>query len=665
MQRTMTVLAALVALALCSCQSLYAESFRIVGATDGYIGMWAPGPVERISYTYFATPTLTTSFSTWHKQESVYIRFNLSDIPSKDYATCSSAKLVLTVSGVNNPEGKTLEISRIAEENTNTDPSKFDYWNNDKTVPRPWTSNDPENLGYQITCGTGTLDSLVPTGVGKIELDVTDALQKWLYEDKPNNGFVIQLGGPIDGIPGDPSFQVDFYASESSQYLRPRLEMELTGTGPGEPPVEDEYSLTPVADGYMGANQGGGINKDFTGATMTSDFWAWWSYSSMYVRFDLSSIHRSGFSGVDNAKLYLNVSSLNQPETPVALNVRAIAGANSNTDVGLFDFWNNDTSVPRAWTGGGYGFQQSCGDGATITVTPTATGQLAIDVTSLVDAWLYGGRSNVGLVLQFGGVKGGWPDGNNHSITVDTSEAASEAARPRLEVKLAPSTLPPGQYSVGANADGYVTRGGNNFTSTTMAAYASPWWDGGQCLLKFGLSDLKGVTGYGSVSSATLTLNVAQVGGLGDCTVWQLGPTPWNTSATMGTYDGVNIWPNYAGLPSWGYDGQSGSAVIPATAVTRNITGVGSYTWDVKSIVDKWLYGGASNSNSGLLIGTWQFGYGNFTGNSPAVSFYATEDTNAALRPILEIDVVPEPSSLAALAVGGLGLVGFSLRRRR
>jgi len=220
-------------------------------------------------------------------------------------------------------------------------------------------------------------------------------------------------------------------------------------------------------------------------------------------------------------------------------------------------------------------------------------------------------------------------------------------------------------YSLTPSVDGYVHNSGRNFSSTELLTQAYAWSEGYQCLVKFDLSGVD-TTGSPLVASATLTLNAKTVGIAGDCTVWQLGPTNWDASScSRYVYDGVNGWPNYAGRPPWGRDGQVGEAVYEATAVTQNITGVGSYSWDVTSIVNNWLYGGASNSNSGLLIGTWQFGYGNFTGNSPAVSFYATEDTNAALRPILEIDVVPEPSSLAALAVGGLGLVGFSLRRRR
>jgi len=215
-------------------------------------------------------------------------------------------------------------------------------------------------------------------------------------------------------------------------------------------------------------------------------------------------------------------------------------------------------------------------------------------------------------------------------------------------------------YDLTPSVDGYVARWGNDFTSTTMAAYASPWWDGGHVLVKFDLSGV-GVAGYASVQSAELILNADQVGDPGDCTVWQIGPTDWNTSATEMTYDGTNPWPNYAGLPPWGYDGQSGSAVLPATAVTKNITGVGSYSWDVTSIVNNWL-GGATNS--GLLIGTWQLVYGAPGWNAPDV-YFSTMEAAAEVRPILEIDVVPEPSSLAALAVGGLGLVGFSLRRRR
>ena len=213
-------------------------------------------------------------------------------------------------------------------------------------------------------------------------------------------------------------------------------------------------------------------------------------------------------------------------------------------------------------------------------------------------------------------------------------------------------------YDLTPSVDGRVSNGyGSDFTSSTMGTFAHPWWSGAHALVKF---DLSGVAGS-MAASATLTLNVAQVGDLGDCTVWQIGPTDWNTSATEMKYDGTNPWPNYAGLPPWGYDGQSGSAVLPATAVTKNITGVGSYSWDVTSIVNNWL-GGATNS--GLLIGTWQLVYGAPGWNAPDV-YFSTMEAAAEVRPILEIDVVPEPSSLAALAVGGLGLVGFSLRRRR
>mgnify|MGYP001243387567 CR=1 FL=1 len=133
---------------------------------------------------------------------------------------------------------------------------------------------------------------------------------------------------------------------------------------------------------------------------------------------------------------------------------------------------------------------------------------------------------------------------------------------------------------------------------------------------------------------------------------------------TFSTYDGTNLWPGSStagGFNDRVDDGEGANRnfdvqhISEATYGDEN-TAVGTVVFDATDMVQFWSDG---NLNAGLSIQV----VGSLTGSSGSFSFWGREKelTHPGLAPVLEVTYVPEPASLAMIAVGAAVLA----RRRR
>ncbi len=184
----------------------------------------------------------------------------------------------------------------------------------------PWSGGE-----FQF-CGTGSTSSAVATSPGLVEIDVTSMVNAWLYQAKLNNGFMIQLGGPIYGIPGGTARGIAFDSSETSQAsLAPKLMVKIAPGGQYQTVQGPAYTV----DGNLSMRSV--YSRDFSGPALSTFFSPWWDYGAIYLRFDLSGINKSGYSSVSNAKLVLNATSVTNPDS-VGLRVQRVSESNTNTE---------------------------------------------------------------------------------------------------------------------------------------------------------------------------------------------------------------------------------------------------------------------------------------------------------------------------------------------
>jgi hypothetical protein len=74
--------------------------------------------------------------------------------------------------------------------------------------------------------------STVIEAPGVLELDVTDVVDRWLYQGMDNHGFLMGTGDTISDKPGAGSWTLAFGASEGDQDKRPALIIDMVGTPP-------------------------------------------------------------------------------------------------------------------------------------------------------------------------------------------------------------------------------------------------------------------------------------------------------------------------------------------------------------------------------------------------------------------------------------------------
>jgi hypothetical protein len=200
-----------------------------------------------------------------------------------------------------------------------------------------------------------------------------------------------------------------------------------------------------------------------------------------------------------------------------------------------------------------------------------------------------------------------------------------------------------------------------------------------RALMRFDLTSLSLAPGE-SVSSASITLNLnaAPVSGPEEIGVYevalanagwvegtangtrQVGSSSFNYRITESTDPASTTW---LGGSNGALDGWPGSTTPMDTATINTGTILGTdFTFNLDTaLVESWITN--SSNNAGVIFSPTA---GPANSNNYLASFDASEDGTIAVRPRLEVSIIPEPSAAGLLV--GMAALAFALsgmRRRR
>lgn len=183
----------------------------------------------------FTDKSLQGSGAAWGDYNRVLVRFDLSGIDVSKYGLVRKAVLRLSATEADNNSGvKTA----VAASNTK--------WSTSATFGSPDGKADWPvragfgNLDYAMTAPGRAVKAVVAPG--KVDFDVTDIVERWLYQGVQNNGFIIATGPTIFGRPNAGTWRLAFASSESGED-GPSLIVEMEGT----PPTPDTVHSTALA----------------------------------------------------------------------------------------------------------------------------------------------------------------------------------------------------------------------------------------------------------------------------------------------------------------------------------------------------------------------------------------------------------------------------------
>lgn len=210
----------------------------------------------------------------------------------------------------------------------------------------------------------------------------------------------------------------------------------------------------------------------------------------------------------------------------------------------------------------------------------------------------------------------------------------------KVRVNVSAGVCGAGQYQVAAagaavvdssltnNGDTYISEktaeaGQNNGTCTTLLVDGQGTGKIYRSLLQFATS---GIPSGATVDSAKLILNCsAAVSGTGDVGVYKM-LTSWTEGSQC----------NATGTPNWTTLGGA-SNFDTTTLAVRTVAAAGSYSWNVKSQVQRWV--SKLDSNYGFLLKFPTEG-----GTNQLKTFDSKESTTAANRPKLVVSYTPAPT---------------------
>ena len=223
------------------------------------------GWIRTNNTTSFTHEQLAAHGRAWSAYDTVLIRFKLDSIDAARFGRVKKATLRLHAAEVNAPKQRPTTVAPCAVQ-----------WTAKATSSSPtgekatWPVRaSHSNINYAM------IDNLairrVITKPGAVAFDVTEIVERWLYQGLPNHGLMVTASPPIFGKPNADSWTLSFAASESkNSRMRPTLIVEMEGAPPSPETAAERAlalypsaSLAPVRDPYFFAFYNAGDRKQW------------------------------------------------------------------------------------------------------------------------------------------------------------------------------------------------------------------------------------------------------------------------------------------------------------------------------------------------------------------------------------------------------------------
>ena len=224
------------------------------------------GWVRTNNATSFKDAKLQAHGRAWSAYDSVLIRFNLRAATAARFGRVKKATLRLHALEVENPKKRPTTVAPC--DTRWTTKAKFTSPIGTKTS-WPLRAAHP-NINYAMIDNLATKRVITKPGV--VDFDVTEIVDRWLYQGLPNKGLMVTSSSPIFGMPDAGSWTLSFASSESKKKKQkgPTLILQMEGT-PASPERYRERalalypsaSLAPVRNPYFFAFYSAGDKKQW------------------------------------------------------------------------------------------------------------------------------------------------------------------------------------------------------------------------------------------------------------------------------------------------------------------------------------------------------------------------------------------------------------------
>ena len=157
----------------------------------------------------------------------------------------------------------------------------------------------------------------------------------------------------------------------------------------------------------------------------------WSDYSRVLIKFNLNKIPAGKFGRVKKAVLILNITDAETPEAKPTILLPMETDWNNNVSWSSPDGGTRSWKSRRSWSNIDY----SGNDAMQVPVKISGIGKIEIDITRIVDAWLYQGIPNYGLMIKTGDVIGGKPNAGKWKIEFASSGDKEHAPVLKIEME--------------------------------------------------------------------------------------------------------------------------------------------------------------------------------------------------------------------------------------
>ncbi|MBI3920504.1 MAG: Ig-like domain-containing protein [Armatimonadetes bacterium] len=229
----------------CPARDTVAKPYLLQGprsVTDGWVSLTGAS---------FTTTELRNNGTAWVDYHRCLLRFDLRALDPSRFGRIEKATLRLTATQAENPSKKPTTVAASVcpwtDHATWEKPNGKDLWPQQKNYP---------HLDYAMR--TEGAQTQVIEKAGLVEFDVTDLVDRWLYQGLPNDGFLIRTGDIIWGKPDAGTWALAFASSESQRGKGPALVVEMSGKPPTPETITQRTLrwypsplLPPVRDPYV------------------------------------------------------------------------------------------------------------------------------------------------------------------------------------------------------------------------------------------------------------------------------------------------------------------------------------------------------------------------------------------------------------------------------